>query len=128
MDFALMYIPSESVYYEIVNEPSLLKPAQHARVYPVSPTTLYAHLRTILLSFEGQEINKKARRVFDMLRAIQKDYEKVDTNLSKLQKHVTNAGNMMNNVVSSFTQLGQKIVSTEQLGEGVEEEAKNLKE
>lgn len=126
MDFALMYIPSESVYYEIVNEPSLLKHAQHARVYPVSPTTLYAHLRTILLSFEGQEINKKARRVFDMLRAIQKDYEKMDSNLGKLQKHVVNAGNMMNNVISSFTQLGQKIVSTEQLEEEVEEEAKKL--
>jgi len=126
MDFALMYIPSEAVYYEIVNEPSLIKHAQHARVYPVSPTTLYAHLRTILLSFEGQEINKKARRVFDMLRAIQKDYGKVEDNLSKLQKHVTNAGNMMNNVLSSFVQLGQKIVTTEQLGEGMEKEAKKL--
>jgi hypothetical protein len=46
--------------------------------------------------------------------------------LSKLQKHVTNAGNMMNNVLSAFAQLGQKIISTQSLGEETTEEAKKL--
>jgi DNA recombination protein RmuC len=122
MDFALMYIPSESVYYEVVNEPDLLTLAQRSRVYPVSPTTLYAHLQTILLSFEGQKIEMRAREVFRMLRAIQKDYSKVDENMSVLQRHMNNAYNMMSNVLTSFTQLGQKITSTQSLsiGEGKE--------
>jgi DNA recombination protein RmuC len=124
MDFALMYIPSESVYYEVVNEPSLLRLAQRARVYPVSPTTLYAHLQTILLSFEGQKIEQRAKEVFRVLRAIQKDYSKVEDNLSTLQRHLNNAYNMMSNVLSSFTQLGQKITSTQSLGQGNKDEAK----
>jgi DNA recombination protein RmuC len=128
MDFALMYMPSEAVYYEVVNETDLMHLAQRSRVYPVSPSTLYAHLQTILLSFEGQKLDKEAQRVFAMLRAAQKDYEKVEGNLSTLQKHLNNAYNMMSNVLTSFTQLGQKITSTQSLGAGIKEKTKELKE
>lgn len=123
MDFALMYIPSEPVYYEVVNEPQLLEFARRSRVYPVSPTTLYAHLQTILLSYEGQKIEQRAKEVFRLLRAIQGDYNKVEENLFTLQKHLNNAFNMMNNVLSAFTQLGQKITSTQNLRSGIEEES-----
>lgn len=126
MDFALMYMPSESVYYEVVNESDLMRFAQKSRVYPVSPTTLYAHLQTILLSFEGQKIETRAKQVFAMLRAIQKDYSKVEENMSTLQRHLNNAYNMMSSVLTSFVQLGQKITSTQSLGQGVKENAKEL--
>ena len=62
MDFALMYIPSESVYYEIVNQIEVLDYARKARVYMVSPSTLYAHLQTILVSFEGKKIERKGQK------------------------------------------------------------------
>ncbi len=128
IDYALMYIPSEAVYYEIVNNPRLFDYGAVKRVLPVSPTTFYAYLRAILMSFEGQKIEKKAREILAAIRAIQKDYNKVENNISKLQRHLNNAYNMMNNVVTSFTQLGQKITSTQSLGYGVKEEAKELKE
>jgi len=122
MDFALMYIPSEAVYYEVVNIPELSTFARRMRVYPVSPNTLYAHLQVLLLSFEGKDLELKSKEVFRILRAIQKDYGKVEENLSTLQKHLNNAYNMMSNVFSSFTQLGQKITSTQNLGDGVKKE------
>jgi DNA recombination protein RmuC len=127
MDFALMYIPSETVWYEIVNDIELTNYARKHMVYPVSPTTLYAHFRMILLSFEGQKIEERSRRALRMLRAIQKDYSKVEDNLSVLQRHLNNAYNMMSNVLTSFVQLGHKITSTQSLGVGVKEETKNLK-
>lgn len=119
MDFALMYIPSEAVYYEAVNIPEISTFARRLRVYPVSPNTLYAHLQVLLLSFEGKDMELKSKEVFRILRAIQKDYGKVEENLSTLQKHLNNAYNMMSNVFSSFNQLGQKISSTQNLGDGV---------
>ncbi len=128
IDYALMYIPSEAVYYEIVNSPKLFDYGAAGRVLPVSPTTFYAYLRAILMSFEGQKIEKKAREILAAIRAIQKDYNKVEDNISKLQRHLNNAYNMMNNVLTSFTQLGQKITSTQSLGHGVKEEAGKLKE
>jgi len=117
MDFALMYIPSEAVYYEIVNIPELSTLARRMRVYPVSPNTLYAHLQVLLLSFEGKDLEQKSKEVFRTLRAIQKDYEKTNDNLSLLQKHLTNAHNTMATVFSSFGTLGQKISSTQSLGD-----------
>ena len=52
------------------------------------------------------------------MRAIQKDYGKVEDSLGVLQKHLTNAYNMMGNVFSVFTSLGQKIYSTQKIGGG----------
>ncbi len=128
MDFALMYIPSEAVYYEVVNIQELSNFARRLRVYPVSPNTLYAHLQVLLLSFEGKDLETKSREVFRILRAIQKDYSKVEDNLSVLQKHLNNAYNMMSSVITSFAQLGQKITSTQTLGNGVKKETKELEE
>jgi DNA recombination protein RmuC len=117
MDFALMYIPSESVYYEIVNEIEVLDYARRSRVYMVSPSTLYAHLQTILLSFEGKKIETKSREVFALLRSMQIDYEKLDDNMSVLGKHLNNAYSQFGNVTSISSSLGQKLQNTKKLEE-----------
>ena len=121
MDFALMYIPSESVYYEIVNLQELMNFARGLRVYPVSPNTLYAHLQVLLLSFQGKELEQKSKEVFRLLRAIQKDYEKTGEQLGVLGRHIGNAYNSMSSVSGSFDVLGQKLHNTHQLGENKEE-------
>ena len=116
LDFALMYVPSESIYYEIINTEEILDQAKIARVYPVSPTTLYAHLQTVLLSLESQKIAGKTQEVFTLLRAVQKDYEKLNENLLLLGKHLTNAYNSLSTTSQSSTQLGSKLDSARQLG------------
>ena len=115
IDYALMYIPSESVYYEVANNQDLFDYAQGQRVLPVSPTTFYAYLRAILMSFEGQKIEAKAREILASLRAIQKDYTKVEENLGILGRHVTNAHNQMSNVSTSFGLMGQKLSQTQMI-------------
>jgi len=121
MDFALMYIPSEGVYYEMANMEELMDYARRLRVYPVSPNTLYAHLQVLLLSFQGKDLEQKSRHVFQLLRAIQKDYGKVEENLGVLGKHINNAYNSMSNVSGSFSLLGQKLSQTQTLGESTDE-------
>jgi DNA recombination protein RmuC len=127
LDFAFMYLPSETVFYEVANNSSLLEHARKNRIYPVSPNTLYVHLQTVLLSFEGQKIEARSRQVFRMLRAIQKDYEKTEGVLQTLGKHINNAYNQFANVLRNFSLLGQKLSSTQALGEGTKEEVKQLK-
>lgn len=126
IDYALMYIPSEGIYYEVANDADLFDYAGKKRVLPVSPVTFYAYLRAILMSFEGQKIEARAREILQSLRAIQKDYSRVDENLGVLGRHVNNAYNMMTQVTTSFTQLGQKITSTQNLGEETKEKTKQL--
>lgn len=115
MDFCLMYIPSETVYYEVADTPEILDYARRSRVYLVSPTTLYAHLQVILLSFEGKKIETKSREVFAMLRALNVDYEKVNQNLGVLGKHINNASSQFSNVGILFEQMGRKLQSTKNL-------------
>ena len=126
VDFAIMYIPSEAVYYEIVNLEEVIEYARTQRVYPVSPTTMYAHLRIILLSFEGKRIEQQARTVLSSIRAIQKDYDKTGDVLGVLGRHVTNSYNTMANLSSVFAQLGHKISSTQVLGKETVEEVSEL--
>lgn len=115
MDFALMYIPSESVYYDIVNNETLMNLARRSRVYCVSPNTLYAHLQVLLLSFQGKDLETRTKEVFRLLRAIQKDYEKIDEQFATLGKHVTNAYNSMNTVSMGVAALGQKLSRTKEI-------------
>lgn len=115
MDFALMYVPSESVYYELVNMLEIMEYARQSRVYVVSPTTLYAHLQTILLSYEGKKIESKSRDLFKMLRALQVDYKKTQENMVILGKHINNTSTQFNNVSTGFAQLGNKLDSARTL-------------
>lgn len=121
MDFALMYIPSESVYYEVVNKTELLDYARKLRVYMVSPSTLYAHLQTIILSFEGKKMENTSKELFALLRSMQIDYEKIDDNMSVLGKHINNAYSQFGNVSSGLSSLGQKLSSTKSLKESSKE-------
>jgi len=126
IDFALMYIPSESVYYELVNGQTLYEYATKKRVLAVSPMTFYAFLRSILIGFEGQKISQQAHKILVNLRGIKDEYERVNANFETLQRHITNSYNMATTVSSSFTKLGQQIDSTHTLGEIEEKDIKKL--
>lgn len=115
MDFALMYVPSESVYYEIINETELIDYARKQHVYPVSPNTLYAHLQVILLSFQGKELEKRSKEIMKMLHAMQSDYDKLYEQSNVLSKHINNAYNTMNAVSVTVNQVGLKLSTTRQL-------------
>lgn len=112
IDYALMYIPSESVYYEVVNRSDLFDYASEKRVLPVSPTTFYAYMKAILMSFEGQKIGEQAKQILQTIKAMQKDYTKVEESLLVLSRHINNAYNQMSAVYTGFTQLGQKLTSS----------------
>ena len=113
LDFALMYIPSETIYYDITaTSPEIQDYSQAKRVLPVSPSTFYAFLRTILVSFEGQRIAQEAQLILKNLRDIQKTSHEFADKLSVLQKHITNANSNMSSISSDFNKLQAKIDST----------------
>lgn len=122
VDYALMYIPSESVYYEIINNSDLFDFAGKNRILPVSPMSFYAYMKAILMSFEGQRIQTKAKEIIVILQSIKKDYEKTDEAFSILTKHITNAYNQTSQVSKSFTSLGQKLTSTNLISDSQEHE------
>ena len=125
LDFALMYIPSEPVYYEILtNSPELDEYAFKKRVRPVSPNTLYAYLRAIIMSLEGAKIEHQAGQILAALREIGDETEKFGSSLSVLTKHIKNAAATSDDVNTRFTRLSTKINTVKSLED---KSAKTLK-
>ncbi len=73
-DFALMYIPAENVYYEIIlreeelgEEKGLLEHALQKHVIPVSPNSFYAYLQAIALGLRGMQIEQQSKEILGYL-------------------------------------------------------------
>lgn len=115
VDYALMYIPAENVYYEIISSEELFAYAGKKRVLPVSPMSFFAYIKAILLSFEGQKIEKKAKQIITLLQTIKKDYERTLETLEITTKHLNNASSQMNNLNRQFQSLGEKLSSVKLL-------------
>jgi len=92
-DFALMYLPSESVYYELVCSKSgnLYRHALEKRVFPVSPTTFHAYLLVIMLGLKGLQIEQHAQDVMAYCAGMSKDFDRFRAEFDTLGKHLGNA-------------------------------------
>ncbi len=115
VDFALMYVPGEAIYYDIITNTDLSEYAAGQRVYLVSPHSFYYFLRTVLLSLEGDLIEEKAKEVMNFIKGIQVDARKFGDELSLTSKHLNNAKNAMDNATNSYDRLGGKIESASRL-------------
>lgn len=109
VDFAIMYVPGESVYYEIITNTELANYGEQKKVYLVSPNTFHYFLQTVMVALSGEQIEQQAKQVMVALQAIKGDSAKLGTDLGVLNRHVTNAGKQMENVSTSYQRLGGKI-------------------
>ena len=110
VDFALMYIPSEAIYYEVVvNNPDLGKFAWEQRVLPVSPNVFYSYLKAILIGLEGKKVESRANEILAAIRSIKEDASKYGDSLRVLNKHITNAKNMTDEAVKNFDRLDTRL-------------------
>ena len=97
-DFALMYVPAESVYYEacvrdqrLDDERGLLAYAMARRVIPVSPHTFYAYLSAILFGLKGLRVEAEAREIHRQLGALGQEFGKFWAAFEKVGLHLGNA-------------------------------------
>jgi len=96
LDLALMFVPSESVYYEmLMTQDSKGEPldsyCRGKNIIAVSPNTLYAHLCVIHLGLRGMQIEENAKRISAGLSGIQKHMETFTDVFVKLGTHLKNA-------------------------------------
>jgi DNA recombination protein RmuC len=92
-DFALMYLPSEGVYYELVcgKTGALLQYAHEKRVFPVSPTTFTSQLQVIALGLKGMQIEQRAHEVMAYVAQLQGDFTRFRDDFQVVGKHIGNA-------------------------------------
>jgi len=97
-EFALMYVPAESVYYEAVVRGEQLEDGESVvgyalgrKVIPVSPNTFYAYLAAILHGLKGLEVEKEARAILESLGGLQQQFARYDDAFRLVGKHLDHA-------------------------------------
>ena len=119
LDFAIMYLPAENVYYEAMVKTSedtisIQDYAMGKKVFPVSPNLLYVYLMTIVMGLHGMQIEKQAAEIRQTLKTLNNSfadfielwdtlgghlrhsYEKHDEGQKKLDKFVMQLGQIQN--------------------------------
>lgn len=115
VDFALMYVPSEPIYYEIShNQPEILEYGYVKKVYFVSPNSFYYFLKIILVGLEGVKIEEGAKKILEGMKAAQQEASKFEEELSVLISHIEHAKSASDRTQARFFKLLSKI---ERLGE-----------
>lgn len=114
-DFALMYIPAENVYYEMVireeafdSDFSVVTHAMHKRVIPVSPNNFYVYLNTILMGLKGLKVEQGAKEILVALARLQGDLGRFSEDFGKIGSHLGNARSAYESADKRLSRLGEK--------------------
>ncbi len=121
VDFALMYIPAEAIYYEIINnigkEIDIASFAWSKKIILTSPNTIYLALRTIEHWFKDTQISKQTQEILKKLGRVHQDAEKLMEDFRKLGNHISNAKSAYESSEKRLSILDEKVEKLEEIGE-----------
>jgi len=126
VDFALMFIPAEAIFYEIMfnlREEDIADYARTKKVVLTSPNTIYLTLRTIIDWFRDTQISRQTQEILKRIGKIQQDAEKLMEDFRKLGSHLRNATSAFEDSDKRLSLLDEKMEKLIEIGE-----TKQLKE
>ena len=108
-DFAIMFLPFEGIYAEVVRKASLLEELQRTyKVIVTGPTTLAAILNSLQMGFRTLAIQKRSGEVWQILGAVKKEFENFGGMLQKAQKNIRVASDQIDEVMGKRTRAIQR--------------------
>lgn len=109
-EFALMFLPFESLYGEAIRRPGLFQEIQGKyHVAIVGPTTLGAFLNSLQMGFKTLAISKQSSEVWKVLGAIKTEFQKFGDAVSKVQKNLETASSNLSTVSDRARQMEKKL-------------------
>ncbi len=126
-DFAVMYLPVEGLYAEVVRRSELLAKLQNeCKVVVAGPTTLTALLNSLRMGFRSVAIEKKSKEISTLLVRFQKDFDTFSKYLAKLKSNMDTVQKTIDSAQSKSDQIGAKLAKVTKID--VEETDVNLLE
>ena len=115
-DFAILFLPTEGLYAELVRDPDVLEKLQRDhRVVLAGPTTLSAILNSLQMGFRTLAIEKRSSEVWTVLSAVKSEFGKFGDALDKVKKQLATASNSIEATGTRTRQLQRKLRSVEEL-------------
>jgi len=114
LDFAMMYIPAENVYYEAIvkydgDTKDVLEYALEKKVIPVSPNLLYAYLMTVVMGLHGLKIEEQAAQIRQNLKKLNSDFAVFLSNWDTLGSHIRNTANKYDEAGKRLDRFGMHL-------------------
>lgn len=116
-DFAIMFLPFEGLYAEVMRRPILFQSLQREfKMTITGPSTLGAFLNSLQMGFRTLAIDKRSSEVWKVLGAIKTEFGKFGTVLEKAQQRIRQADTELDNLLKTRTnQINRKLKSIEEL-------------
>lgn len=116
-DFALMYLPSEALYAEVMNSAGLADYLRTRRVLPCGPTNLAALLSTLQTGFRTAAIEKRSGELREMLELFRADFARFADALQKTSKKLREAQDAVESAEKRTNTIGRRLDSFRAVGE-----------
>ncbi len=87
-DFALMYVPSEGLYYFLITETDILEYAHKKKVFIVGPNNFYVYLQTLFIGIEAMKIEKQSKIIYNHIKRMENDIESILKEYGILGTHI----------------------------------------
>ena len=93
LEFALMYLPSEALYYRafVDNDGSLMSDAVSRGVVPAGPSSLFLYLQTVAFGLRGLGLTGRERELTSLIRQLNHDFGQVTKSFETTANHLRNA-------------------------------------
>jgi DNA recombination protein RmuC len=115
-DFAILFLPTESLYAEVLRKPGLHDLLQRDyRVTVAGPTTLAAILNSFQMGFRTLAIQKRSGEVWNLLGAVKNEFRKFGDVIEKVQKKIQEAGNAIDSAKVRSRAIERKLKGVEEL-------------
>ncbi len=122
-DFALLFLPTEGLYAEVLRRPGLADTLQREfRVTVVGPTTLTALLNSLQMGFRTLAIEKRSSEVWQVLGAVKVEFGRFGDVLAGMKKQIQTVANSIDSAETRTRQMARKLRSVEALSDGKSEE------
>lgn len=118
-DFALMFLPTEGLYAEVVQNVALFEELRDKyKITAVGATTLSAYLASLQMGFKTLAIEQRSQEVWDTLRAVKAEFIKFGDMLDKAQKQLQTADKTLSEIVGKRTRaINRTLRGVEELTE-----------
>lgn len=115
-DFAIMFLPTEGLYSEVLRHPGLVEKLQNEyRVVIAGPTTLSAILNSLRMGFRTLAIEKRSSEVWNILAAVKTEFGKFGEILTKVKKQLDTASNTIDQTSVRSRSMERKLREVEEL-------------
>jgi len=116
-DFAILFLPTEGLYAEVIRRPGLSEQLQREhRVTVAGPTTLTALLNSLQMGFRTLAIEKRSSEVWHVLAAVKNEFGKFATVLEKTRKQLDTVRNSIDTAGVRTRAIERKLRGVESLG------------